>query len=104
MSKPLLVVIPHQLGRDEARRRLEGGVEQARTMLGRNKLTLADANWEGDRLTFAVGAMGQRVDGVIDVEPEQVRLEIKLPWLLHLFAEKAQKMLQKEGSLLLTKK
>ena len=104
MPKPLLVVIPHQLGRDEARRRIDGGVDQAKAILGRNKLTLADATWDADRLTFAVGAMGQRVDGTIDVEPEQVTLEIRLPWLLALFAEKAQKALQKEGSLLLTKK
>ena len=104
MSKPLLVVIPHQLGHDEARRRIDGGVEQAKAILGRNKLSLADASWTGDRLTFAVGAMGQRVDGTVDVAPEQVTLEIRLPWLLALFAEKARNALQKEGNLLLTKK
>lgn len=104
MSKPLVVVIPHQLGHAEARRRLEGGVEQAKGMLGQYKISVADARWTEDRLTFAVGALGQRVDGTIDVAQDQVRVEITLPWILALFAEKAQRALQKEGNLLLTKK
>lgn len=104
MSKPLLVVIPHQLGREEARRRLVEGVEQARAMLDRGKMSVADAAWTGDHLTFAVGAMGQRVAGTIDVEQDAVRLEMQLPWLLALFAEKVQGAIRKEGTLLLTKK
>lgn len=104
MSKPLVVLIPHQLGLAEARRRLDGGIEQARALLSRSAITMADAKWDADRLTFAVGALGQRVDGQIDVAEDNVRLEIKLPWLLALFAERAQRAIQKEGTLLLQKK
>lgn len=104
MSKPLVVVIPHQLGHAEARRRLDGGIEQARALLSRNAITMADAKWDADRLTFAVGALGQRVDGHIDVAEDSVRLEIALPWLLALFAQKAQNAIQKQGTLLLQKK
>ena len=48
--------------------------------------------------------MTQKVAGTIDVGAESVRLEVKLPFLLALFAEKIQKVASKEGNLLLTKK
>ncbi len=45
MAKPLVVVIPHQLGRAEARRRLENGIGQAKEMLQKAGLSMADATW-----------------------------------------------------------
>jgi hypothetical protein len=40
----------------------------------------------------------------VDVRPETVRVEVRLPLLLALFAERIQKKLGQEGNLLLTKK
>jgi putative polyhydroxyalkanoate system protein len=104
MAKPLIVEIPHELGRDEARRRIETGVEQGRALLGKSGVTIGNLAWTGDRLDFALSALTQSVDGQIDVGPESVRVEVRLPLLLALFAEKIRKSLGKEGNLLLTKK
>ena len=104
MPKPLIVDIPHDLGRDEAKRRLEQGTEQARTFLAKSGIAVDQLAWTGDRLDFGVSAMAQKVAGTIDVGAESVRLEVKLPFLLALFAEKIQKVASKEGNLLLTKK
>ncbi|MDB5647128.1 polyhydroxyalkanoic acid system family protein, partial [Methylobacterium sp.] len=60
--------------------------------------------WTDDRLDFAMAAMGQKVDGQVDVRPETVRVEVRLPLLLALFAQQIQKKVGKEGNLLLTKK
>ena len=104
MPKPLIVDIPHDLGRDEAKRRLEQGTEQARGFLAKSGIAVDQLAWTGDRLDFGVSAIAQKIAGTIDVGAESVRLEVKLPFLLALFAEKIQKVASKEGNLLLTKK
>lgn len=105
MAKPLIVDIPHDLGRDEARRRIETGVEQGRALLAKSGITIDNLAWTGDRLDFAISAMKQNMNGQIDVGAESVRVECHLPLLLALFAEKVKKVVGREGSnLLLTKK
>lgn len=104
MAKPMVVEIPHDLGRDEARRRIEGGMGQARDLLRKSGIAVTTLDWTGDRLDFAVSALGQKVDGQIDVGAEVVRVEVRLPMLLALFAEKVQRSIGRQGNLLLTKK
>lgn len=104
MAKPLIVEIPHELGREEARRRLVDSTDKGKALLERSGITVTTMTWTGDHLDFAVSALGQKVDGQIDVNQEIVRLEVRLPMLFALFAEKLQKIVGKEGTLLLTKK
>lgn len=104
MAKPLIVDIPHDLGRDEARRRIETGVDQGKALLAKSGVTIENLTWTGDRLDFAISAMKQRMNGQIDVGAESVRVECHLPLLLAMFAEKVKSMVGKEGNLMLTKK
>ncbi|MCC6780473.1 MAG: polyhydroxyalkanoic acid system family protein [Hyphomicrobiales bacterium] len=103
MSKPLLVSIPHRLGREEAVRRLKSGIGAARSRYSA-LLTIGEETWSGDRLSFQVSALGQRASGRIDVGEDEVRLEVTLPWLLARLAEKVTPAIRKEGTLLLDKK
>jgi len=103
MSKPLVVSIPHHLGRAEATRRLQKGLGEARQKFG-SVVSFTDETWTGDHLDFKVAVMGQTVGGRLDVADEAVRLEVDLPWVLSVFADKAKAMLQKQGTLLLEKK
>jgi hypothetical protein len=103
MSEPLIVVIPHRLGRDEALRRIKDGFGRAKTEFAW-LLSLEEAVWTGDRLTFRVAALGQRASGVIDVYEGGVRLEVTLPWLLARFAHAAQRVIGQRGHLMLEKK
>jgi hypothetical protein len=102
MPAPLVVSIPHRLGRDEATRRLKAGLTRAATSIP--VLKVDQERWDGDRMLFRVRALGQAASGQIDVADDHVRLEVTLPWLLQRFAEVAQVAIQKRGSLLLTKK
>jgi hypothetical protein len=102
MSKPLVVSIPHRLGREEASRRLKAGMTRA--ALNVPVLKVDEERWEGDRMIFRVRAFGQAAAGHLDVAEDHVRLEITLPWLLQRFAEVAQAAIQNRGSLLLTKR
>ena len=101
MSAPLIVTIPHRLGRDEAKRRLRDGLSRATAALP--VLTVDEERWDGDRMAFRVRAMGQAASGNVDVDEDHVRLEVTLPWLLQRFAQVAQAAIQARGKLLLDK-
>ena len=103
MSKPLIVEIPHQLGREEARRRLEAGIGQLKAKFG-DKVNSVDETWSGNHLDLVIKAMGQAISAGLDVESDHVRLEMQLPWMLAMLAEKAKGFIRKEGQLLLEKK
>jgi hypothetical protein len=102
MSAPLVVSIPHRLGREEARRRLQAGLTRAAASLP--VLKVDEEKWDGDRMVFRVRALGQAAAGHVDVEDDHVRVEVTLPWLLQRFAEVAQATIKNRGKLLLTKR
>lgn len=104
MAKPIVVTIPHQLGKQEASRRLKHGLERLRGGFADLKLSAIEEKWSGDHLDFRWGIMGQSASGTIDVEADHVRLEVQLPWLLARVAERAKALFQREGKLLLEKK
>lgn len=103
MSEPLIVVIPHSLGKEEALRRIKAGIGRAESEFAR-LLSVEEEAWSGDRLTFRVSALGQRAAGFIDVYDGAVRLEVTLPWLLAKFAQAAQRVIGHKGQLMLEKK
>lgn len=102
MSAPLVVSIPHRLGREEAIRRLKTGLTRAASSVP--VLNVDEERWEDDRMIFRVRALGQAASGHIDVADDHVRLEVTLPWLLQRFAEVAQAAIKSRGNLLLTKR
>ena len=103
MSQPLVVSIPHRLGKQEATRRIKSGLGNARANYAQ-WLTLEEETWSGDTVQFHVRALGQSAAGKIDVFDEHVQLEVTLPWLLGKLAEKIIPAIRKEGTLLLEKK
>jgi hypothetical protein len=103
MSKPFIVSIPHQLGKDEAVRRLKTGLGGVRTNYG-HLFSVDEEVWTGDTLQFRVSAIGQAVSGTIDVAQDHVTLQVYLPWLLAKIAEAVQPLIRKEGTLLLENK
>jgi hypothetical protein len=102
MSAPLVVSIPHRLGREEAARRLKAGLTRAASSIP--VLQVDEERWDGDRMMFRVRALGQAASGHLDVADDHVRLEVTLPWLLQRFAEVAQVAIRNRGKLLLTKR
>ena len=103
MNAPLVVSLPHRLGKQEAVRRLKNGLRGARENYSQ-LLTVDEETWEGDRLKFRVRALGQSAAGLIEVFEDQLRLEVTLPWLLAKLTERLVPAIRKEGTLLLEKK
>jgi hypothetical protein len=102
MSAPLVVSIPHNLGREEAIRRLKTGLTRAASSFP--ILNVDEERWDDNSMIFRVRALGQAASGHIEVADDHVRVEVTLPWLLQRFAEMAQRVIKNRGSLLLTKR
>jgi len=103
VTAPLVVSIPHRLGKEEAVRRLKTGLGRARTDFG-HLMSVDEEVWNGDCLTFRLRALGQAASGTIAVAEDHLCLEVALPWLLAKLSERFVPTIRKEGTLLLEKK
>jgi hypothetical protein len=102
MATPVTVSIPHQLGRDEARRRIDHGFATlVRQLPGGGSCS---HRWTGDQLDFSATGMGQTIRGLIDVQETFVAIRIDLPGVLGVIAGRLQGLLQTAGQLLLGRK
>lgn len=99
MSRPINVDLPHKLGRDEARRRIAGNIDNLTGHIPGG----ADvrSRWEGDTLHLDVAAMGQEVRALIEVRETVVRCNIDLPGMLAMFAGPIEAFLKRKGDDLL---
>jgi putative polyhydroxyalkanoate system protein len=102
VNQPLVVTVPHQLGRAEARRRVEDGIGQLTAQFA--KMGEVKSSWAGDVLNYEVVTMGQMVSGRVDVGDASVRIEVVLPGFLGMIAGSLRGRLQKQGELLLEDK
>jgi hypothetical protein len=100
MSQPLIVSVPHRLGRQEAMRRLDRGIGRLQPELG---ILLSGLNyhWQGDTLNFIASVMWQRITGRIEVLDDAVRVEIDLPWVMQLLRDTIERRVRGRGIALL---
>lgn len=103
MTKAITLTIPHELGRAEARKRIDEGFARFSQHMGAVAGALSKS-WSGDQLSFGFAALGQRISGTIDVEDAAIRLEVLLPNLLGIMADRVRRRLKVEGHLMLEKK
>ena len=99
MSKPVSVSIPHELGKAEARRRIDEGVGRLTAQIG--AVGEIKQAWEGDLMRFSLQAIGQTVTGTIDIREHEVLLEVYLPGIFAMIANKVKGRLRNEGQILL---
>src|SRR5262249_19614512 len=93
MGRPITATIPHKLGKEEARRRIAEGFRSAQqNRVGFGVLFSIREHWEGDRLHFEAGGLGQRICGRLDVREETVQIEVDVPELLASLAERLLRM------------
>ena len=103
MNAPLTVSVPHRLGKDEAVRRLKGGMSNMASKLGA-LITIEQEVWSGDTLTFQMRGFGQSAAGTIAVFEDSIRIDVMLPWLLAKLGARLLPALKKETALLLENK
>jgi putative polyhydroxyalkanoate system protein len=99
MSQPIEVDLPHNLGKDEARRRIANNVHRLQDHIPGG--AQVESGWSGDQLNLRVQALGDSVQSTIDVEDTKVRVRVLLPGMLGMFSGLIQGALQKKGNILL---
>jgi len=99
MPQPIEVDLPHNLGKDEARRRIANNVHRLTDHIPGG--AQVESAWTGDQLNLRVQAMGESVQSAIDVQETKVRVKVLLPGMLGMFSGLIQGALQKKGSVLL---
>lgn len=102
MPEPLVVSIPHRLGRAEAKRRLDLGISRIQPEL-RGLVNTLDYSWDHDNLNFRAVAMWQTISGRIEVQEDAVRIEIDLPWMMRLLGDTIVKQVRGRGMAMLEK-
>lgn len=98
------VALPHDLGKDEVRRRLkERSHEIADYIPG--GIADVDTTWRGeDRMELGVSAMGQHITGDIEVYDKEVVFQIKLPPALSFVRPVIESAIRSNGTKMLEKK
>jgi hypothetical protein len=100
VAEPVIVTIPHRLGKGEALRRLKTGFAKLHSGFGA-QLAVVEDKWTGDHLDFRATILGQTTSGTVDVGETNVRLELQLPWMLAMLANKAKAIVTRHGRLML---
>jgi hypothetical protein len=100
MTDPIRLDIPHQLGRDGARARVESRIGSLAGYIPGGGAAVAH-EWQGDTMHFTVSAMGQVVASRLTVFDDRLHCEIDLPGMLSLFAGPIRAAIEREGPKLL---
>jgi hypothetical protein len=106
MGRPVRVNLPHSLGKDEARKRIEQGFGRMQQQMtgGLSGMLAFQERWEGDRLHFEATSLGQKLTGRLDVRADAVEIEVDLPEFLAAIADRIKDKLKQEGQKMLEKK
>jgi hypothetical protein len=106
MGKTVTVSIPHGLGQEEARRRIAEGFASMQRRMSDGLIGVLSfrERWEGDRLHFEGGALGQTICGRLDVLADSVQIQVDVPEMLAAIANRIVATLKQETQKLLGKK
>ncbi len=99
--KSLEVRVPHSVGRDEARRRLDAAIVRARDEYA-DKVGEIEASWEReDLLRLQLSVLGMPIGSEVDVRDEELVVRVEVPGMAGLFAGRIKEGIQERlGGLL----
>lgn len=102
-NRTIRLSIPHRLTAAEAKSRIQSATANLKSQFG-GKLADVREDWTGDHMEFRLGVLGQFVAGRVDVTPQTVDLQVDLPWVFAMLADKVRGRIEQEGTKLLEKK
>lgn len=94
------LTVPHRLGQEEAKTRISKLLADSRNKFGGQVTDLQEA-WQGYVESFSFRALGFEVDGKLDVQPAEVRIDVNLPWAALPFKGKVESEILKHAKELL---
>lgn len=95
------VSLPHDLGREEVRRRLHERHHEIAHFFPPGMADL-DTRWrDDDHMDMVITIVGQQLKGAIDIHDESVTIEMQLPLALSFLRGTIERAMKKEGTRLL---
>jgi hypothetical protein len=85
----LIVSVSHRLSQDDALRRIQAVIAQAKVQYSDKINDLSDS-WKGYVGAFEVSGMGQKASGTVAVNPSDVTVQITLPFSASLFKSRIE--------------
>ena len=95
------VAIPHDLGRDEVRRRLRENSHRIADHMPGGMAEIKTSWPSEDRMAMSITAMGQLLNGHIDIEDKQVVFHMILPAALGFLTPIIEGAVRQQGKALL---
>lgn len=86
MPKRLTITVPHDLGANEVRRRIDLHMDWAFKRLQAEKIQVEAEDWFGNRRTFSGSGYGQKASVAIQVADGTLEVEALVPWMAGVFA------------------
>ena len=99
MAQPIELDLPHSLGKQEARRRIADNIHRLSDHIPGG--ATVQSGWTGDRLDLSIAAMGEQIQGSLDVHDNKVHLRLALPGMLGMFSGAIAGVLKSQSGLLL---
>lgn len=94
------VTLPHKLSREDVRERLR---THAHEIAGNVPGAQVNTSWAGaDHMDLTISAMGQNLQGGIDIEDGQLVIELDLPFALSFVEPMISSQIREQGQKLLT--
>ncbi|XUU61130.1 polyhydroxyalkanoic acid system family protein [Erythrobacter sp. HA6-11] len=95
------VALPHELGKEEVRRRLKDRSHEIADYIP-GGMAQVETGWANDDcMTLHVAAMGQSIDGQVEIEDDQVIFIVELPAALGFIRGMLEGAIRKNGTKLL---
>jgi hypothetical protein len=96
----LNISIPHKLSQDEAQRRIQAAIADARKEHAARIQNLQES-WNGYAGTLNVSVMGQQISAQVTVNPSDVTVHSSLPLIASMFRGAIEDAIRKQGAALL---
>jgi putative polyhydroxyalkanoate system protein len=87
--------VPHALGKEEARSRLEAFADRVRAKY-EGQVKDVKQSWEGDTLCFGFRTLGSNFDGRLTVEEDRLNVGGSLPFAAMMFKGKIESTIREE--------
>ena len=95
------VAVPHDLSREEVRRRLRENSDRMGDAIPGGMADITTSWPSEDRMAMAISAMGQTMEGAVEIEDNQVVFNIDLPLALSFVAPMVEGAIRQQGQALL---
>jgi len=98
MSQTIVINVPHELGKAEAKRRIKEGFESMDQLeaSGMPGVLSFEKRWDGDRFAFKAGSLGQTISTTLEILEHSVQITIDVPSFLAAFANFIKSAVTKE--------